>query len=155
MYHQRFKSQRERFDEKWEQDPAGECWLWKGCLDSNGYGMIYWSAEQRNVKAHAASMCLYRDIPIKSNRNGKEWDHLCRTHACVNPDHLELVSRRENVLRGVSPSANKARQTHCANGHPLSGSNLLKPTPAQKSTNRRCRKCQRIREKKYYDLRKM
>jgi hypothetical protein len=55
---------------------------------------------------------------------GKEPDHLCRVRRCCNPDHMELVTSRENVLRGVSPAANNARKTHCNRGHELTGNNV-------------------------------
>jgi uncharacterized protein YqiB (DUF1249 family) len=42
-------------------------------------------------------------------------DHKCRVRLCVNPDHLELVTRAENIRRRT------AAKTHCRNGHPLSG----------------------------------
>ena len=48
----------------------------------------------------------------------------CRNPACVNPDHLEPVSIRENLLRGVGPSAQHAKKTHCPAGHSYAGKNL-------------------------------
>jgi len=47
---------------------------------------------------------------------GMTLDHLCRNRGCVNPDHLEPVTNRENILRGVSPSAVHAAKTHCRCG---------------------------------------
>jgi hypothetical protein len=61
----------------------------------------------------------------------------------VNPDHLEAVTHRENTLRGVAPSAQHYRQTHCFRGHPFAGKNLyVNPRGA-----RYCRTCNRIRDK--------
>ncbi|MFJ4777405.1 HNH endonuclease signature motif containing protein [Streptomyces sp. NPDC088762] len=50
---------------------------------------------------------------------GLQIDHLCRNRACANPEHLEAVTQKENILRGTGPSAQQARQTHCLNGHPF------------------------------------
>lgn len=73
---------------------------------------------------------------------GKTLDHLCRVRHCVNPDHLEPVSRGENVLRGVSPSAINARKTHCSKGHDYNEEN----TKYLRRGNRRCRICHRQSE---------
>lgn len=59
--------------------------------------------------------------PIKQ---GMTLDHLCRNRSCVNPDHLLEMTHYENMMKGQSPFAKKARQTHCKRGHPLSGNNL-------------------------------
>jgi hypothetical protein len=70
-------------------------------------------------------------------------DHLCRNKACVNPAHLEPVTNRENVLRGVGLSAENARKTHCKRGHPLSGDNVVVSKGGRK---RRCVACERLRD---------
>lgn len=44
-------------------------------------------------------------------------DHLCRASLCVNPDHLEAVTMRTNLLRGNGWSGRHARKTHCPRGH--------------------------------------
>ena len=62
---------------------------------------------------------------------GMHTDHLCRIPLCVNPDHLEVVTPRENTMRGLigNPLTNggaifNRQKTHCRNGHPYEGSNL-------------------------------
>ena len=70
--------------------------------------------------------------------DGYHIDHLCLNHSCVRPDHMELVSQRENTLRGTGPTAVNARKTHCPKGHPLSGDNLyIYPSTG----GRACRTC--------------
>jgi len=64
-------------------------------------------------------------------------DHLCRVTNCCNPAHLEPVTPAINVERGVGPTATRGRQTHCTNGHPLSGSNLYVTSRGY----RECRTC--------------
>jgi hypothetical protein len=65
-------------------------------------------------------------------------DHLCRVRHCVNPSHLEIITRGENVLRGISIPAKNAVKTHCLNGHPLFGPNLYE----RRDGYRNCKKCQ-------------
>lgn len=111
----------------------GGCWDWTGALDRGGYGRTWsWT---KVVAAHRLSYELrVGPIPV-----GLDLDHLCRNRRCVNPDHLEPVTRRENVLRGEGPSGQAARRTHCPTGHALEGDNLL-PAKLLKG-KRECRKC--------------
>ena len=66
-------------------------------------------------------------------------DHLCRNPPCVNPQHLDVVTNRENVLRGMSPTAVVHRQRRCGRGHAIEGNNVY--TPAKYPTQRHCREC--------------
>jgi HNH endonuclease len=94
------------------------CWLWTGTTSHGGYGSFRMDGRQQG--AHRVAYVLFRG-PIP---DGLTIDHLCRVPGCVNPDHLEAVTMRENTLRGVSKVAQQARKTHCLRGHPLSGDNL-------------------------------
>ena len=70
-------------------------------------------------------------------------DHLCRNGLCVNPEHLEAVTRKENILRGEGACAQNARKTHCKRGHELIPENLI-----ERSDGRRdCLLCDRIRRR--------
>jgi len=100
-----------RFWEKVEKSDG--CWLWTGARNSSGYG-VFWLPGDRWVTAHRWH---YEQMngPIASPL---QLDHLCRTRACVRLDHLEVVSARENTLRGIGLTAQEARRTHCPRGHP-------------------------------------
>lgn len=124
----------------------GPCWDWIACCNSKGYGRF--SVGRRGVNAHRfAYEHLVGLIP-----DGLECDHLCRKHACVNPLHIEPVSRAENVLRsperragGVVRGAQQKAKTHCPAGHPYDENN----TYLRKHGGRTCKMCQNIRLRRY------
>lgn len=121
----------------------GQCWLWTGSLDGKGYGEFLAVATRqgrRKVRAHRFSWEL-EDGPIP---DGREPDHLCEVIACIRRTHLELVTHRENVLRGHSPAAMQARQESCINEHDFTEANT-RITPAGR---RKCRACHRANERK-------
>jgi hypothetical protein len=85
----------ERFLRKIEPVPSG-CWLWSGGTDPTGYGR-FCVADSRMSYAHRYSYEFFTSaIPT-----GYDIDHLCRVRNCVNPDHLEAVTRSENLGRKV------------------------------------------------------
>lgn len=112
------------------------CWLWQG-PSRNGYGLFAcWDGTvSRATGAHRYSYQLARG-PIPDDL---VIDHLCRTPLCVNPDHLEPVSRGENVLRGIGSAARNLRKTHCVKGHEFTEEN----TRVNKRGHRACRACDR------------
>jgi hypothetical protein len=122
------------------------CWLWTAST-IRGYGQIGAGGQfGKTLYAHrVAYEMLVGPIP-----EGLYLDHLCRVTRCVNPKHLEPVTNRENILRGESSMAKKARQTECLRGHPLSGANLY----TYSNGHRRCRICQSESAKRYYRRRK-
>lgn len=134
-------------------EKTGGCWNWIAGTNHYGYGSYRTNRESGSFAAQAhryAYETLVGPIP-----DGLTLDHLCRNPRCVNPDHLEPVTRGENVLRGNAPSALHARgercggcsscrnaaKTHCKRGHELQGDNLY----VAKNGMRSCRRCATLR----------
>lgn len=116
----RYKGGERSLEERlWEHIVVVEnCWEWIGYRGSDGYGTFRLSPTKCG-RPHRASYELYRG-PIPA---GMTIDHLCRNRGCVNPDHLEVVTQKENCLRGNGFYAKNARQTHCPQGHPYDEAN--------------------------------
>lgn len=110
-----------RFHSRYRASGVDQCWPWTGKLD-NGYGR-FWLAGRSRL-AHQIAWELANDRPASSP--GLNVDHLCRTRACVNPAHLELVTIGENVLRGVGITATNAAKVECVNGHPFDDENTYR-----------------------------
>jgi hypothetical protein len=127
----------------------GPCWVWLAACDPHGYGLIgLGGGDGGHGRAHrVAHELLVGPIP-----KGLEPDHLCRVHPCVKaiadefgPAHLELVTRRENLLRGETIAAQHAAKTHCPQGHPYDEVNTY-----MCRNTRQCRQCSRDKARRYY-----
>ena len=117
------------------------CWLWTGCHNSSGYG-TFWLEGRRMVAHRWPFESINGPVP-----KGLELDHLCRVRACVRPSHLEAVSHRTNIIRGAS---NELAKTHCPQGHPYSGANLVTRRGQNGRLKRTCRSCGRRRSLLYW-----
>ena len=109
------------------------CWEWAGNINVQGYGRI-----TSVVSAHRFSYqyfvgCIPADLVI---------DHLCRNTKCVNPDHLETVTPRENLLRGVHPLVVIHHSGTCARGHEFNEENIYFRLDRPGRWN--CRACRRL-----------
>lgn len=132
------KTLADRFSTKYIIDQVSGCWNWTASKHL-GYGQI--GAGRRPSKplfAHRVSFELHKG-PIPADL---VVDHMCRNRACVNPDHLRLLTRGDNVLCGDTLSAANAAKMECINGHAFD---------VHGKTNadgvRVCMECRRIRDR--------
>lgn len=124
-------NQRGRFDMRdlWERvllkcEPEGDCLVWKGGRQADGYGTI--GVRGRKMLVHRVVYeYFYGPIPDEL-----QLDHVkargCKSRACCNPLHLEAVTCQINVLRGNGLAAKNALKTHCSSGHLLSPDNIVR-----------------------------
>ena len=112
------------------------CWIWTGAKSEDGYGRIGYVG--RTWLTHRLAYSITRG-PVPPTL---VMDHLCRRRDCINPEHLEAVTYRENVVRGTGFAAKFAAQTHCKRGHLFDAANTYFP----KRGGRDCRACKRLRD---------
>lgn len=133
----------QRFEKYCMPDTNSGCWLWSGWSDRNGYGRMRVGnvkVGRRTVFTHRFSYTLHKgDIP-----EGLVIDHLCKNTNCCNPDHLEAVTTRENVLRSTNFAAKKAKQKACKRGHLFTQENTYIPPKG----GRVCRECMRHHDRR-------
>lgn len=110
-----------------DMDAEGDCWIWKGHTHK-GY------ARFNGRQAHRVLFeAFIGPIP-----DGLELDHLCRNPLCVNPHHVEPVTRAENMRR------RSEAQTHCKRGHEFTEANTY-----LRGGRRTCRRCQVATVRRY------
>lgn len=146
-------------------DPNG-CWRWTSSKAGAGYSKFVVGHRASMGYGHRYSYKIHKGpIPEKMTI-----DHLCRVRDCVNPEHLECVTQRENVYRGTGiaaitkfmrelpPEERRARAlkasmrakelaikyTHCKNGHEYTEKDFCK------NGWRKCSVCHREYARKTY-----
>jgi hypothetical protein len=135
-----------------------DCWVWSGTTRPDGYGQLGVGSMKDGTRtsalAHRVSYELHLGpLPKRGDRHQKtEWtvDHLCRNRACVRPSHLELVSNKVNILRGISPAAKNAVKTECPAGHQYDETN----TYVRRDGNRQCKECCREANRRWLAVRR-
>ena len=144
----------ERFWAKVNQDgpipthrpDLGPCWEWTASHNWLGYSQF--RLGPRMVGGHRfAYELLVEPIPA-----GLDIDHLCRNRGCVNPAHLEPVTERVNVFRGIgNPTVENTKKTHCPQGHAYDEANTYHRAY---DNSRQCRACNRERVRAWVQRRR-
>lgn len=145
------------FTRRFREDNDTGCWFWLGHINKdNGYGAMS-IGRNKKVPAHRyAYELIFGPVP-----KHLDIDHLCRNRDCVNPAHLEPVTRQENLRRGKGwkpgnevSTRNQLAKTHCANGHEYTPENTYRSKPGRPPC-RSCRECDRIAHRKISQKRKL
>jgi hypothetical protein len=128
----------ERFFEKFELNPETGCWIWQDKPSNQGYGRIQDKHPRRLIQAHVLSY----EIFIGPIPPGKEPHHTCENKICVNPNHLEALTRREHLL------AHRRNPNTCMNGHVYQDGSYAFYKTRSGGQTKQCKVCQRERLQK-------
>ncbi len=118
-------------------DIMEECWLWIGNKLKTGYG-YFWHNGKTEMSHRVSYEHWNGNIP-----DGTEIHHKCHNRSCVNPQHLEVLTHRENLMESETVSTINIRKIHCLNGHKFTPDN----TYTRKSGGRECKACKKARIK--------
>lgn len=133
------------------RDEATGCLRWTGAHIPQGYGQVVVSGRRGSQRVHRVAHELW----IGPIPEGYDVDHVkergCAHRDCIEPSHLEAVTHRENLLRGIGPSAINARKARCKHGHRFSPGN----TRIDAKGDRICRTCDRAKRARSHAKRKV
>jgi len=125
-----------RFHAKTSVNDETECIEWNAYTNRKGYGVFGVEGRKTALAHRVAYEAENGQIPV-----GLVIDHLCRVRNCVNPKHMEAVTQKENVQRGMA-GKHQLEKTHCPQGHEYAGDNLyVYPPGSVHAGDRRCRTC--------------
>jgi len=83
-----------------QTEPNCGCWLWMGETNNKGYGRIVRGNNHYGLRERFLAHRVSYELVNGPVPEGMDLDHKCRVRLCVNPAHLEPVSRSENNRRG-------------------------------------------------------
>jgi hypothetical protein len=138
--------------------PRTGCIVWDGKMVRGGYGRVSIRRGHATDLGLPQSVLVHRlawRLAARAIPQGMQIDHLCRNRACINVDHLEVVTPSENVRRSLGPALSAIRMremrlarakavTHCPRGHEYTPENTYTHNGC-----RTCRECQRERVRAY------
>lgn len=143
---------RDRMMEKFTLSERG-CWLWTGYVMPNGYGKIMVVLPGGRIASRLVHRMAY-ELHVGPIPEGADVGHTCHDEdlgcpggptcehrRCLNPRHLQAMTRRENLRAGRKPGGNHGRanalKTHCRCGLPYDEQNTM----VTKNGSRACKAC--------------
>lgn len=97
----------------WDRlDKTGDCWLWMGYCNGDGYGVVSTAAGYLALTHRAAWALTNGPIP-----EGMRILHRCDNPPCCNPAHLFLGTQIDNIRDRDAKGRGRGRATHCPRGH--------------------------------------
>lgn len=144
-------SEIDRFFSQVQAEPNSGCWFWDGSLTvEGGYGQfgIKRDGKWRTVRAHVYSYEAFVGLKPQGETRIVVM-HKCDVPSCVNPRHLTVGTDVDNMQDAISkgrmiPGIANRSLTHCKNGHPFAGTNVV-----QRGNRRHCKTCNRRRTAEY------
>lgn len=127
-----FPLMRARIESRVVKTEAG-CWEWQGTFTKNGYPDINFRG--KNWRGNRLALTLWKE-PVPK---GMDACHTCDNRKCLNPDHLWIGTRHQNLLDCLNKGRHyRAELTHCERGHPFNEENTY-----YVPNGRSCRACHR------------
>lgn len=116
----------------YDVDEETGCWIYEGAKDRDGYGLVNDRSGRRKTSRPAHRFFYVRWVgPIPFNM---ELDHRCAVRACVNPDHLRIATRQQNMDEWKS---RRVPRTHCTRWHRYTKRNVY----TRPNGSRECHTC--------------
>lgn len=141
-----------RFWEKVLVKGPNECWLWTASVNSKGYGS-FGHSYKKTQSAHKISWALAKNDGVLSDP-GMHIMHTCDVKRCVNPNHLELGTPKQNAIdahtRGLVNLHRPSLESHCKRGHERTEEN----TRIDADGYAACIPCRKENDRKAYEKRK-
>ncbi len=121
-------------------DGEDPCWEWMASRTRLGYAEYHWN--RRHISAYRFAWILF----VGPLDPAQEVHHKCFNPSCVNPDHLQPLTKEEHdeIHAHSNPVRAKLFETHCQHGHPFSEENTRIFIDGRGNAHRRCKTCQNL-----------